>query len=497
MDDFDREYDALANLLEGLKVTVDTLIPTLLEIDGIRFHSVTSRIKSKASTRQKLQRPDKKRELGDLTDTFGVRVITYFQDEVDTVAKLIEREFIVDRENSVDKRALLNPDRFGYLSLHYVLKLNAERSTLTENRAYRDVRFELQIRSMLQHTWAEIEHDTGYKSESEVPDAVRRRFSRLAGLLELADDEFLEIRNELAKSADLQRSRTIQVKPKVERILTRPALVGLPDWDMRVSERDYIRYTASSDPRFLVLDRVLLPIPSTRGYFEACDLLGPNDELIHVSNPRNSAAFGHLFNQALVSAEILHDSSEARQALIATVEERGEGRTLASDFYPREVVLALPSAQAPSVPISKIPPFSHFTLSRVSEALEDRGITLRVTGINTNGPILKSTPLPSFRSQPGSAPTIRVASGDLVNSAAASATPSTRQAPDHRTSDAIATMHGSSYRATFEQRDETWPTPAFFVETTPDGLPMNMFLATGSADFLLKSSTLNSREFPS
>jgi hypothetical protein len=61
---------------------------------------------------------------------------------------------------------------------------------LVEYSTHTGVQFEVQIRSTLQHAWAEIEHDRGYKSEVEVARAVRRRFSRLAGLLELADYEF-------------------------------------------------------------------------------------------------------------------------------------------------------------------------------------------------------------------------------------------------------------------------------------------------------------------
>jgi hypothetical protein len=57
---------------------------------------------------------------------------------------------------------------------------------------------EIQTRSILQHAWAEIEHDLGYKSTQEVPQTIRRRFSRLAGLLELADQEFISIKNELS-----------------------------------------------------------------------------------------------------------------------------------------------------------------------------------------------------------------------------------------------------------------------------------------------------------
>ncbi|WP_414714812.1 GTP pyrophosphokinase, partial [Sporosarcina koreensis] len=130
----------------------------------------------------------------DITDTVGVRVITYFNDDVDKIAKVIEREFEVDRENSIDKR-VTDPDRFGYSSLHYVVNFNADRVKFIEYKDFKEVKFEIQIRSILQHAWAEIEHDLGYKSKNEVPKEIRRDFSRIAGLLEIADNEFMRIKN--------------------------------------------------------------------------------------------------------------------------------------------------------------------------------------------------------------------------------------------------------------------------------------------------------------
>jgi putative GTP pyrophosphokinase len=50
-------------------------------------------------------------------------VITYYSSDVDRVADIVRREFSVDRENSIDKRAVLDPDRFGYLSLYYVVSI--------------------------------------------------------------------------------------------------------------------------------------------------------------------------------------------------------------------------------------------------------------------------------------------------------------------------------------------------------------------------------------
>jgi uncharacterized protein (TIGR04141 family) len=171
------------------------------------------------------------------------------------------------------------------------------------------------------------------------------------------------------------------VQPEIERLLANPSPISLPDWDRRWGEVEYMAYVAGATQGFVLLDRFLIEIPSTHGRFEPCDLLGPNDELIHVARARNSASFGHLFNQALVSTEILLESADAREALIGAVEHRGRGRVLASSFHPRDVVLAFPSEGGPIVSIQRIPPFSRLTLFRVAEALEERGVTLRLVGI--------------------------------------------------------------------------------------------------------------------
>jgi ppGpp synthetase/RelA/SpoT-type nucleotidyltranferase len=98
-------------------------------------------------------------------------------------------------ENTIDKRKTLSPNVFGYLSVHYVVSFDKNRLKKKAFADYKDIRFEIQIRSILQHAWAEIEHDLGYKSEIEVPDEIRRKFSRLAGLLEIADSEFISLRD--------------------------------------------------------------------------------------------------------------------------------------------------------------------------------------------------------------------------------------------------------------------------------------------------------------
>ncbi|HDR7429038.1 MULTISPECIES: GTP pyrophosphokinase [Bacillus] len=194
------EYKKQKDLHEEFCKEVQGLLKTILKQNQINCHSIDSRVKEEDSLAAKVEKGGNKYStLNDITDVSGIRVITYFSDDVDKVASIIQNEFEIDETNSVDKRIILDPDRFGYLSLHYVIKLNTVRTSLVEYQRFKDLKVEVQIRSILQHAWAEIEHDLGYKNKNSVPKVVKRDFSRLAGLLELADQEFVKIKEELVK----------------------------------------------------------------------------------------------------------------------------------------------------------------------------------------------------------------------------------------------------------------------------------------------------------
>lgn len=192
------EYDGEVAIYKDLAATSASLLENISLNYGVQLHSITHRRKSRSSLAAKISKPDKEYDrLGDITDLAAVRIITYFADDVDKVAEIVEREFSVDPDNSIDKRKFLDPDRFGYQSLHYVVTFIADRCKLSEYSRFNYRKVEIQIRSILQHAWAEIEHDLGYKSAVGIPKDIRRRFSRIAGLLELADNEFSAIRHEL------------------------------------------------------------------------------------------------------------------------------------------------------------------------------------------------------------------------------------------------------------------------------------------------------------
>ncbi|MCY9549805.1 GTP pyrophosphokinase [Lysinibacillus xylanilyticus] len=172
------------------------LLEELLINKEINIHNIEGRAKEVNSFRSKIiKKPNKYvNPLNEITDLSGVRIITYYQDDVELVEKLIKEEFKVDDKNSLDKGALLKSNEFGYRSVHYILSLSEERLRLPEWSKYREYKFEVQIRTVLQHAWASISHSIQYKHEEEVPNDLKRKLFRLAGIFELADEEFMDVK---------------------------------------------------------------------------------------------------------------------------------------------------------------------------------------------------------------------------------------------------------------------------------------------------------------
>lgn len=194
-----RQFDERNSVLESLSKTAETLINSLLNHNQIYPHQICSRLKNRTSLEKKILRKGLKyKNIDDITDIVGLRIISYFEDEIDDIAKIINEEFKIDVENSIDKRQI-DSDKFGYRSLHFVVSFNRDRIKLKEYALYDNIKFEIQIRSILQHSWAEIEHDLGYKGASEIPSSAKRTFYRVAALLEQADIEFVKLKNTIAE----------------------------------------------------------------------------------------------------------------------------------------------------------------------------------------------------------------------------------------------------------------------------------------------------------
>ena len=175
---------------------VENTVKNIIKSQSINVHEIIGRVKTVESLEGKVKRKNYS-NLAEITDLCGIRIITYFSDDVDKIAELISQEFEVDVENTIDKRKSEDPTKFGYVSLHYVVSLKEENSSPILYSRFKNMKLELQIRTVMQHAWAEIEHDLGYKSKEDIPNQYRRQFARLAGLIELADDNFLQLKNNI------------------------------------------------------------------------------------------------------------------------------------------------------------------------------------------------------------------------------------------------------------------------------------------------------------
>ncbi|MBR4519902.1 MAG: hypothetical protein IKO63_00635 [Paludibacteraceae bacterium] len=201
------EYRDALPTLEKLKDSVIAKLQKALLRSGLVVTTLEARVKTEGSLSGKLAlKGAKYATLSDITDLVGARVVTFYTDDVDRIAAIAEKLFDIDWENSVDKRKLHQLDSFGYNSLHYICRLPGC-----------EYRFELQLRTTLQHAWAAINHDTGYKSGIEIPREYMRRMNRLAGILEMADDEFSRIRAELTDYR--RRMQTLVQNGKLDDVL--------------------------------------------------------------------------------------------------------------------------------------------------------------------------------------------------------------------------------------------------------------------------------------
>lgn len=192
------EYRQKQPLFERMKTLILNEIRSGLDENHVLIAGLEARVKTEESLAGKLERKGYKyHSLSDITDIIGLRIITFYNNEVDLLSAHVEQFLDIDWENSIDKRKVLETDRFGYLSLHYICRIPESIYKNPDLPELNELRFELQIRSLLQHAWANLYHDMGYKSDVEVPVVYQRDMGRLAGLLELADEQLSRIRMEI------------------------------------------------------------------------------------------------------------------------------------------------------------------------------------------------------------------------------------------------------------------------------------------------------------
>jgi ppGpp synthetase/RelA/SpoT-type nucleotidyltranferase len=207
------EYTKNRPLYEDIAQTAKKMITVILRDKHVRYQSIEARAKEIDEFGKKAAKPLESdptkpkypNPLNNITDMAGVRVITFLPRTVEDVCKLIEQNFEVLEK--VDKAAKsMDEGKIGYQSVHYLVKMHLSQAQLSEYKSYKDLTLEIQVRTMLQHAWAEMEHDIQYKSIVKIPTLIKRRFIALAGLLDIADREFQTLNDEYEQKKQQQEN---------------------------------------------------------------------------------------------------------------------------------------------------------------------------------------------------------------------------------------------------------------------------------------------------
>ncbi|MCM3527864.1 hypothetical protein M4D56_01980 [Cytobacillus oceanisediminis] len=198
-DQLSKWYKENRPLYESLSNKVEGIIQEILQYNNIEVYSITSRAKEIESFIDKAKKDKYTDPMNEIKDLAGIRVITFVKSDVEKCCDLIKPLFKIDESNSIDKGKELGKDKVGYRSVHYIAELTDERLKLPEYAPYKDMCFEIQVRTILEHAWADISHDRTYKFSGKLPqdNDIERRFSLAAATLELVDREFDAIAQEI------------------------------------------------------------------------------------------------------------------------------------------------------------------------------------------------------------------------------------------------------------------------------------------------------------
>lgn len=232
------DYLRVVGFYSELATSAKRIAEEALKRRGIQVHSIEARAKDPSSFGRKAAKPSKNdpnrpmypNPVEQITDQAAIRIITFFPRTIEEIDEILRAEFCVI-EHFDKGESLVEEERFGYQSVHYLITLNHARISLPEYERFNAAKVEVQVRTILQHAWAEIEHDIQYKSSVTIPRDIKRRFMSLAGLLEIADREFQAIQDadrDLTKRAETLISagelQTVEITPSALRAYLDKAL---------------------------------------------------------------------------------------------------------------------------------------------------------------------------------------------------------------------------------------------------------------------------------
>jgi ppGpp synthetase/RelA/SpoT-type nucleotidyltranferase len=135
----------------------------------------------------------------DITDKVGTRFVVLLGSEVAKVEAALtsHRDWTCSKDRDYELEQCENPLQFDYAAVHYVVR-NTQALTSDGIEIPAGTPCEVQIKTLLQHAYSELTHDTIYKPQIEATPGMRRSAAKAMALLEATNDYFEKVASDVA-----------------------------------------------------------------------------------------------------------------------------------------------------------------------------------------------------------------------------------------------------------------------------------------------------------
>lgn len=191
-------YDRTRSAHESLRDELLKEVPTYLRASGLKHFRVESRVKGRSSYEAKLR----KNPVRQVEDVVGLRILVFFRSDIPWAQQVMWNMLVLDEGSYVDKGDLLSDAGFGYRSIQFVGRtkiggFGVDQHPIWDAISNSGTKVEVQIRTMLEHAWAEVDHGIRYKATERATGEIDRQFALTAALLEQADSNLDDVREKL------------------------------------------------------------------------------------------------------------------------------------------------------------------------------------------------------------------------------------------------------------------------------------------------------------
>lgn len=262
------QYDKIYNKYDKILNALTKKFETILTDSGCNAQ-VKGRVKSFDALYRKLltrcQYGIIEKPFDVISDIIGMRIVVPFLEDLESVERMIKKNFqIVETEY---KSRELSIREFGYDSIHIQIILPADISN--KFKKTRDMKIEIQLRTILQDAWAEVEHELIYKTSiDKVEDTIRRKMIAVNATLSLGDTIFQEIR-------EYQRKRYKDIQDRHKKLMDKVSTIPEKMEKLKISTDIISNEKANEEIR--EVPKKLQPLSMTEKH-------GLNDLLVEAMN---------------------------------------------------------------------------------------------------------------------------------------------------------------------------------------------------------------------